>query len=146
MLSCFSHVWLFATLWIAAHQAPLSMEFSRQDSGEGCHFFLHRVFPTQELNPSLLHCRLILYHWAFGETPLWWGWRQKRKVIYSEIFEACSYTHAITSLLKYLHCSRTFPYSQQEMMDEGSEGTLINIQEMDSRRVFYWSSRQWLLS
>ena len=25
-----SHVWLFETLWTVAHQAPLSMEFSRQ--------------------------------------------------------------------------------------------------------------------
>ena len=28
MLSCFSHVQLFATPWTAVHQAPLSMEFS----------------------------------------------------------------------------------------------------------------------
>ena len=31
MLSCFSRVWLFATLWAVDHQAPLSMEFSRQE-------------------------------------------------------------------------------------------------------------------
>ena len=30
MLSCFSHVQLIATLWSVAHQAPLSMGFSRQ--------------------------------------------------------------------------------------------------------------------
>ena len=29
MLSHFSHAWLYATLWTAAHQAPLSMGFSR---------------------------------------------------------------------------------------------------------------------
>jgi len=27
----FSHVWIFAILWIIAHQAPLSMGFSRQE-------------------------------------------------------------------------------------------------------------------
>ena len=32
LLSHFSHVRLFATLWTAAHQAPLSMGFSRQES------------------------------------------------------------------------------------------------------------------
>ena len=32
--------------------------------GVGCHFFLQGIFQTQELNPSLLHCRWILYHWA----------------------------------------------------------------------------------
>ena len=31
MLSHFNCAWLFATPWIKAHQAPLSMEFSRQE-------------------------------------------------------------------------------------------------------------------
>ena len=31
MLSRFSHVWLFATLWTIVYQAPLSMGFSRQE-------------------------------------------------------------------------------------------------------------------
>ena len=31
MLSCFSHVWVFATLWTMACQAPLSMGFSRRE-------------------------------------------------------------------------------------------------------------------
>ena len=35
MLSCFNHVWLFETLWTVAHQAPLSMGFSRQESWGG---------------------------------------------------------------------------------------------------------------
>ena len=32
LLSHFSHVQLFVTLWAVAHQAPLFMEFSRQDN------------------------------------------------------------------------------------------------------------------
>ena len=36
ILCChFSHVWLFATLWTVALQAPLSMEFSRQEYWSG---------------------------------------------------------------------------------------------------------------
>ena len=31
VLSCFSRVQLFVTPWTIAHQAPLSMEFSRQE-------------------------------------------------------------------------------------------------------------------
>ena len=31
MLSHFSHVWLFESLWTVAHQAPLFMGFSRQE-------------------------------------------------------------------------------------------------------------------
>ena len=35
MLSCLSHVRLFATLWTVACQAPLSMAFSRQEYWSG---------------------------------------------------------------------------------------------------------------
>ena len=35
VLSHFSHVWLFATLWTVAHQTPLSMGFSRQEYWSG---------------------------------------------------------------------------------------------------------------
>ena len=35
---CFSHVWLFATVWTVAHQAPPSMGFSRQDYWSGLPF------------------------------------------------------------------------------------------------------------
>ena len=38
MLSRFSHVWLCATPWTAAHQTPLSMEFSRQEYWSGLPF------------------------------------------------------------------------------------------------------------
>ena len=38
MLSHFSHVRLCATLWTAAHQAPLSMGFSRQEYWSGLPF------------------------------------------------------------------------------------------------------------
>ena len=38
MLSRFSHVQLFATLWTVAHQAPLSMGFSRQEYWSGLPF------------------------------------------------------------------------------------------------------------
>ena len=52
---------LFVTPWTVAHQAPLSMRFSRQEYQVGCHSLLQRLFPTQGLNLSLLHCRWILY-------------------------------------------------------------------------------------
>ena len=38
LLSGFSHVQLFATLWIVAHQAPLSMGFLRQEYWSGLPF------------------------------------------------------------------------------------------------------------
>ena len=62
MLSCFSHVRLFATLWTVARQAPLS----RQETGVGCQALLQGIFLTQGSNPSLLH----LLHWRACSLPL----------------------------------------------------------------------------
>ena len=52
---------LFASPWTVARQAPLSMGFSRQDTGVGCHVLLQGSFPTQGLNWGLPLCRWILY-------------------------------------------------------------------------------------
>ena len=53
-------VWLLVTPWTVAHQAPLSMEFSRQENLCGLPFPSLGNLP----NPGLLHCRQILYHLA----------------------------------------------------------------------------------
>ena len=45
-----------------ACQTPLSLEFFRQECWNGCHSLLQGVLSTQGLNPSLPHCRQILYH------------------------------------------------------------------------------------
>ena len=46
------------TPWIVAHQAPLSMGFSREEYWSGFAIFLrHGIFPTQGLNPiSCVSC------------------------------------------------------------------------------------------
>jgi len=46
ILNRFSHVRLFATVWIVAHQAPLSMGFSSKNTGVGCHALLQGIFPA----------------------------------------------------------------------------------------------------
>ena len=43
-------------------------DFPGKNTGGGCHFFLQGIFPTQGLNPGLLLCRQILYHWATWEA------------------------------------------------------------------------------
>ena len=40
LLSCFSRVRLCTTPYMAAHQAPPSLGFSRQNTAVGCHFLL----------------------------------------------------------------------------------------------------------
>ena len=48
------------TLWTVARRAPLSM-WILQVRILGCYALLQGIFPTQESNPGLLHCRRILY-------------------------------------------------------------------------------------
>ena len=58
------------TPWTVARQAPLSMEFSRPEYCNGySHSLLQGIFPTQGLNPGLLHCRQILYHLNHQRSP-----------------------------------------------------------------------------
>ena len=65
MLS-FSHVQLFATLWTVAHQAPLSMGFSRQEYWSELPFPSPGDLSNPGIKPESLtsHCigRQVLYH------------------------------------------------------------------------------------
>ena len=42
-----------------------------QNTGVGCHALLQGIFPTQGLNPALLHCRRILYHLSHQGSPFY---------------------------------------------------------------------------
>ena len=56
----------FVTPWIGAGEAPLSMEFSRQEYWSGLPFLFQGIFPTQGLNSCLLH----LLQWQADSLPL----------------------------------------------------------------------------
>ena len=68
MLSCFSHVPLFATLWIVAHQAPLSIGFLSQEYRGGLPFSSSEDIPDPGIKlmspvaPVLLVDYLLLSH------------------------------------------------------------------------------------
>ena len=53
-LSHFSGVWLFATLWTIAHQAPLCMGFSRQEHWSGLSCPPQRHLPHLGIKPTSL--------------------------------------------------------------------------------------------
>ena len=40
-----------------------------ENTGVGCHALLQGLFPTQGLNPGLLHCEWILYHLSHQRSP-----------------------------------------------------------------------------
>ena len=52
--------------WTAAHQAPMSMEFSSKNTRVGCHFLLQGIILTQRSNL----CLLCLLHWQVDSLPL----------------------------------------------------------------------------
>ena len=54
VLSSFSHVWLFATPWTIAHQAPLSLGFSRQEYWNGLPCPPPGDLPDPGMEPALV--------------------------------------------------------------------------------------------
>ena len=74
----------FATPWTVAHQAPLSMGFSRQEYQSGLPFLSPGDFPDPGMETESPFGRQILYCWATWEAPwkaflgpkwtlCWWG-------------------------------------------------------------------------
>ena len=61
VLSCIGYVQVFAAPWTVAHQAPLSMGFSRQEHWSG----LPCPPPGDHPKPCLLH----ILHWQAGSLP-----------------------------------------------------------------------------
>ena len=73
------------TPWTVAPQAPLSMEFSRQEFWSGLSFSSPGDLPNQTLNPGLLHCRQILYCLSHQESPIRYKNKPvtKRQILYN---------------------------------------------------------------
>ena len=69
-----SYVQLFATPWTVAHQAPLSMGFSRQDYWRGLPCCLPGDLPDPGMEPaspaSLLYCEAT---WEAYSSSVNWG-------------------------------------------------------------------------
>ena len=54
VLSCLSHARLYVTLWTVARQAPMSMEFPRQEYWSGLLCPLASGLPDPEIKPASL--------------------------------------------------------------------------------------------
>ena len=76
MLSHFSHVQLFVTLWIVACQAPLSMGFSRQEYWSGLPCPLPGDLPYPGIEPASLMSP-ALAGGLFTTSATWETWTQK---------------------------------------------------------------------
>ena len=98
VLSHFSHVWLFVTLWtIAAHQAPLSMRFFRQEYWSGLPCLPPGILPNSGTEPVSLvspalankffttsmtweaHDTEHINYMTWGSCPVKWGNRKNKR-------------------------------------------------------------------
>ena len=60
----------FVTPWTVALQAPLSVQFPRQEYWSGLPFPLQGIFLNQGSNPGLPHCGQTLYHLSHQGIPI----------------------------------------------------------------------------
>ena len=87
VLSCFSHVQLFTTPQTVAHQAPLSMGFSRQEYWSGLPFpclslYIHIYIHTHTYRYSFFRCFSIVGYYKILNIvyALQWKWKWSRSV------------------------------------------------------------------
>ena len=97
VLSYFSLVRLFVTPWTVAHRASLSKGFSRQEYWSGLPFSSSRDLLDPGSNPSLLHCRWILYCWATSKSL------QCVHVVTCAYWYPQSRVHLLCEFIKYWH-------------------------------------------
>ena len=68
VLSHFSCNQLLVTPWTVPSPLLCPWDSPGMNTGVGCHFLLQGIFLTQGPNPDL-HCRQILYHLSYQESP-----------------------------------------------------------------------------
>ena len=110
--SCFNPVWLFGTLWTVAHQAPLSMEFSRQEywSGWSCP-------PPGDLpNPGIKPISLMPLELTSGFFTTNANWEAQYSIVYIVYFH--SFIHIfIRVIFNNFKSTHTIPMIKNSLMD-----------------------------
>ena len=128
------HVWLFVTSWTVAHQAPLSMEFSRQEYWSGLPFPSPGDLPNSGIKPGSPTLQAdSLPSETPGKPHMKWNAflnyvGSTLVIILTILSQHCDPTSAVLSqsLLTQLRCCPCFlPGPPQDML------------------TFFWSSRLW---
>ena len=99
-----SRVRLLVTPWTAADQAPLSMGFSRQNTGVGCHCLLRNLYNTSSTLSFLLNSsrgsqkKPPFFHLTFCPIlrSVLISWKKKK--MFSNIWIHCQFPHKKGSL------------------------------------------------
>ena len=133
MLSHFSHVQLCATPWIAAHQAPLSMNSLGKNTGVGCRVLLW----TSKLDiakvawvPSPFYCRQpVTYVWGFlgyhRNLPI--PIISRRNILRVKKNTSLHFGNCLKSKPKAIHCQVLIGFPEQFLPAWVSPGALDNL-------------------
>ena len=111
---------------------------SGKNTGVGCHAFLQGIFPTQELNPDLLHCRWILYHLSHQGSP--------EDVVYIHIYSGIYYSAIeINEIMPFAATwmELSFPGSSagnESANNAGDPGSIPGSEKSPGERIGYHSS------
>ena len=94
-------------------------DFPGNSTGVDCHFLLQGIFPSQGLNPGLLHCRQTLYHLSHQRSPLEDGSNCSAKILFIKepkklVSDKChSQEELVLSWLNTFHVSNILLSSTQ---------------------------------
>ena len=120
MLSCFNCIQLCVTVWTVAHQALLSIGFSRQEYWSGLPCPPPGNFPTQGSNPSLLH----LLHWqaVFTTSATWEAQEYWSGLLFVPPGSPLilGYKRNITSVLVSLSCCGSFIWGKPVVLSRAA--------------------------
>ena len=89
-----SHVWLFAAAWTIAHQAPLSMEFSRQEYWNGLSF----PTPGDLSNPGFKLASPVLEGRFLTSEPPGKPYDTRNSLLFNYSFSSCLQKTTTTTL------------------------------------------------
>ena len=119
-ISCFSRVQLFSTVWTAAHQAPLSMGFSRQEYWSGLPFPSPGDLPNLGIEPrfSRIAGRFFTI-WATRDAHVPHGFHYFLIFLYLAVPGLSCGTRDLQSSLKHVgsfSCVWTLSCSMQDLV------------------------------
>ena len=109
VLTHFSCVKIFQTLWTVAHLLLCPWGFSRQEFGMGCHALLQGIFLTQGSN----WCFLRLLHWQAGSLSLAPPGKPSNCTIVVQ-----SLSRVSSSVTTFSSCPQSFPVSGSFLMSQ----------------------------
>ena len=77
-----SHVWLCRPCGLSPARLLCPWNSPGKSTRVGCHALFQGIFPTQESNLCLLHCRWILYRLSHQEWKVNWLWNSTKALFY----------------------------------------------------------------